>query len=333
MAITSTQNGLAQAFQPSANGPTQKIAAAVHPQHHTAAASVASVAKKVDHAAAQKMAASAAAAAAAAAQQQQQQQQQQQKYRPASARSNHVQGHDAQLATELADFVCYTVYRIWHAKSPLGTASNPLATPRHYPAFVKQVHRVIQTTGVALPVLLIALLYLGRLRHACPDAAGEGSEYRLFIVALVLSQKYLDDNRFTNRTWSEVSGIGLRDLNVVEIDFLVRIEWNMYVAKAEYTQWLRGIQMLGRDHSRRLGEIRAYAAAQQAAAAAAQQQQHAEAAAGLFSTPLDRPMMTPATPPPSPKMAARAAAAAASAALIASETGASNLSESSSRLA
>lgn len=48
--------------------------------------------------------------------------------------------------------------------------------------------------------MLLALYYIFQLRAAYPNIqANMGSEVRLFTTALILANKFLDDNTFTNK--------------------------------------------------------------------------------------------------------------------------------------
>ena len=65
----------------------------------------------------------------------------------------------------------------------------------------------------------------------------DGSEYRLFTVALMLANKFLDDNTFTNKTWLEVSGMKVTDLNIMELEFLGVLKFGLTIRKEEYERW------------------------------------------------------------------------------------------------
>lgn len=74
--------------------------------------------------------------------------------------------------------------------------------------------------------------------HNSPGIQGaDGSEYRLFTVALMLANKYLDDNTFTNKSWSEVSGMKVTDLNIMELEFLDVLQFKLSIKKEEYERW------------------------------------------------------------------------------------------------
>ncbi|KAL9549604.1 hypothetical protein MBANPS3_005125 [Mucor bainieri] len=51
------------------------------------------------------------------------------------------------------------------------------------------------------------------------------------------ANKFLDDNTFTNKTWSEVSGMKVIDLNIMELEFLDVLRFKLSVQKEEYERW------------------------------------------------------------------------------------------------
>lgn len=62
------------------------------------------------------------------------------------------------------------------------------ATP--YPQFKKWAYSVLSTTQVTQNVILLALLFVYRLKTTNPSVKGRsGSEYRLLTVALMLGNK------------------------------------------------------------------------------------------------------------------------------------------------
>ncbi|KAI0344024.1 hypothetical protein BDW22DRAFT_1355296 [Trametopsis cervina] len=116
------------------------------------------------------------------------------------------------------------------------TASLQLAVS---PAFVRFMQKVLETTQVSQSVIVLALHYIYRLKIRNRYTNGQsGSEYRVAIAALMMANKFLDDNTYTNKTWSEVSGIGLEEVNRMEREFLLGIDFGLYVDKTTYVSWL-----------------------------------------------------------------------------------------------
>lgn len=77
---------------------------------------------------------------------------------------------------------------------------------------------------------------------------------RVFLIV------YGSSNTYTNKTWSEVSGIDLSEINRMEREFLLGVDFNLYVDKPTYESWLnllKGLVMAKERDSRQLRKSRA----------------------------------------------------------------------------
>ncbi|KAI8997750.1 hypothetical protein BDB01DRAFT_831287 [Pilobolus umbonatus] len=159
---------------------------------------------------------------------------------------------------ELADFSSTMVYLMWHARrqsvmdlhssskagegisnnNPEQTRVTANAANMTSAAFKKFCRQILNATQLSESVVLLALKYIAMLLQNNPNIQGaDGSEYRLFTVALMLGNKFLDDNTFTNKTWSEVSGMKVTDLNIMELEFLDVLRFKLSIRKEEYERW------------------------------------------------------------------------------------------------
>lgn len=104
--------------------------------------------------------------------------------------------------------------------------------------FRKWVATILTTTQVAQNVILLALLFIYRLKQINPSVKGKpGSEYRLLTVALMLGNKFLDDNTYTNKTWAEVSGISVQEVHIMEVEFLSNMRYSLYTSAEKWEEW------------------------------------------------------------------------------------------------
>lgn len=104
--------------------------------------------------------------------------------------------------------------------------------------FMKWVTTILSTTLVAQNVVLLALLFIHRLKKLNPTVRGKpGSEYRLLTVALMLGNKFLDDNTYTNKTWAEVSGINVNEVHIMEVEFLSNMKYCLFTSSEQWAQW------------------------------------------------------------------------------------------------
>ncbi|KAI8812452.1 cyclin PHO80-like protein, partial [Cladochytrium replicatum] len=105
--------------------------------------------------------------------------------------------------------------------------------------FSRFCEEILKATSLAFSVLLLALKFIHRLKTRHPLLKGaEGSECRLMVCSLMLAMKVLLDNTYTNRTWNKVSKIPIEELNVMEIEFLLQLNFDLYVDEDEYFSWI-----------------------------------------------------------------------------------------------
>lgn len=76
------------------------------------------------------------------------------------------------------------------ARGPNAIISRLPSLAKPYDQFRKWVYNVLSTTQVTQNVILLALLFIYRLKMSTPQIKGRaGSEYRLLTVALMLGNK------------------------------------------------------------------------------------------------------------------------------------------------
>ncbi|KAJ5677066.1 uncharacterized protein N7477_002699 [Penicillium maclennaniae] len=146
----------------------------------------------------------------------------------------------------LAEFAAQMTCLFWFEKTsklqaiedqlPLVPSLVPEAIPTV--GFQKWVATILSTTQVSQNVILLALLFIYRLKKFNSGVKGKkGSEFRLMTVALMLGNKFLDDNTYTNKTWAEVSGIAVQEIHIMEVEFLSNIRYDLFASEAKWAQW------------------------------------------------------------------------------------------------
>ncbi|OLL26018.1 PHO85 cyclin CLG1 [Neolecta irregularis DAH-3] len=85
---------------------------------------------------------------------------------------------------------------------------------------------------------MLALLFIFRLKTMNSSVIGKpGSEYRLLTVALMLGNKFLDDNTYTNKTWADVTRIPVKEIHVMETEFLSNMRYQLYCSESQFADW------------------------------------------------------------------------------------------------
>ncbi|KAK4901108.1 hypothetical protein LTR27_001664 [Elasticomyces elasticus] len=125
-------------------------------------------------------------------------------------------------------------------ESPISyqSARQLVADAKPSTGFRKWVTTILSTTLVAQNVVILALLFIYRLKKINPTVRGKpGSEYRLLTVALMLGNKFLDDNTYTNKTWADVSGIMVGEIHIMEVEFLSNMKYCLLCSAQEWAEW------------------------------------------------------------------------------------------------
>ncbi|KYK55440.1 hypothetical protein DCS_07403 [Drechmeria coniospora] len=111
--------------------------------------------------------------------------------------------------------------------------------------FRKFVSQILTSTRLPSTTILLGMNYLAKrinsMKEHGPYKASEGQVWRYLTVSLLLGSKFLDDNTFQNRSWSEVSGIAVSELNSLEFDWVQAMSWSLYVnldLSKDYQAWL-----------------------------------------------------------------------------------------------
>ncbi|XP_044714957.1 cyclin domain-containing protein [Hirsutella rhossiliensis] len=133
----------------------------------------------------------------------------------------------------MAEYVAEMATRV---VTPEATVTTP---------FRKFVSQILTSTRLPSTTILLGMNYLAKrinaMKEQGPFKASEGQVWRYLTVSLLLGSKFLDDNTFQNRSWSEVSGIAVSELNALEFDWVQAMSWRLYVnldLSKDYQAWL-----------------------------------------------------------------------------------------------
>ncbi|KAL8650797.1 MAG: hypothetical protein Q9226_004987 [Calogaya cf. arnoldii] len=138
----------------------------------------------------------------------------------------------AEFVAEMAQGM-YELYesRICLADIDILRSVNPKASVA--PAFRKYVLSVLSSTRLPSSTILLALHYLAARMNMLSSRGryptGRAQVYHMLTIALLLGSKFLDDNTFQNRSWSEVSNISVSEINNLEVEWLLAINWDLHV--------------------------------------------------------------------------------------------------------
>lgn len=100
--------------------------------------------------------------------------------------------------------------------------------------FKKAVYSVLNNTRLSTVSIFQALHYLSKYLDKLPEgskAIGGNSiniVYQNTMIAFILANKFNDDKTFTNKSWSEATGMELPIINEYEKEWLQVFQWRLY---------------------------------------------------------------------------------------------------------
>ena len=60
---------------------------------------------------------------------------------------------------------------------------------------------------------------------------------RMFLAALILASKYLQDRNYSARAWSKISGLQTTEININEMAFLNAVNWRLHISESIFQKW------------------------------------------------------------------------------------------------
>jgi G1/S-specific cyclin PLC1 len=170
---------------------------------------------------------------------------------PPSAQQNKAALECFIQASVSRDMVCYlakATSQVIRCDSPpqvlAKQASNPTppTTPppgESLPSLEEYITSIIQRSHVQTPTLMTSLVYLARLRERLP-AVAKGMTctlHRIFLAALILAAKNLNDSSPKNKHWARYTsvrgypnfGFSITEVNLMEKQMLFLLDWDLRI--------------------------------------------------------------------------------------------------------
>ncbi|KAI9069661.1 hypothetical protein FKP32DRAFT_1586715 [Trametes sanguinea] len=140
---------------------------------------------------------------------------------------------DRNLIEHIVDTVTETVdYALGRPSS--STRGRSISRHTEHSKFLKFVTDVIYKAEVKVPALLVTLVYINRAKPHIQIALEQWANERVFLGALILANKYLNDSTLKNVHWALCTGVfGKRDIGRIEREFLDVLDFELGVSEAD----------------------------------------------------------------------------------------------------
>jgi len=139
------------------------------------------------------------------------------------------------LVNVLSDVLCRLCERndrfiINHAPvTRFHTLRAPQITVKAY------LNRIAKYSICSEECFILALIYIDRLiKYNKNFLVNSLNVHRLIITSIMLAAKFFDDQYFNNAYFGKVGGVSCKEINLLEIEFVFMINFNLYVETEMY---------------------------------------------------------------------------------------------------
>ncbi|KAF9645650.1 hypothetical protein BDM02DRAFT_3189546 [Thelephora ganbajun] len=145
---------------------------------------------------------------------------------------------DLKVSKDLIRYVAHaSVDAITYAMECSSTASRNSSARKEtirFDPFHIFASNVVHRSEVKIPAILVSLVYIERARQHLFIQSPEWACERVFLGALILANKYINDWSIKNYHWALCSGVfGRRDIGRIEREFLDVLDWDLAVTEAD----------------------------------------------------------------------------------------------------
>lgn len=111
---------------------------------------------------------------------------------------------------------------------------------------VEEASRISRNACVSPCSLVLALLYIERLKNCNPEYLLQVAPSELFLVSLMVASKFLHDDgeedEVFNKEWANSGQVTISQMNKLEKDFLAAIDWTVLVQHQDFWERLQQLE-------------------------------------------------------------------------------------------
>ena len=105
------------------------------------------------------------------------------------------------------------------------------------------VYRCYKMLGFDSNLMILSMMNLDKLL-ANKFILNSTNAHKAFFTCMMETQKYYDDESFTNKVYAKICGISMEELLELELEFMKYIEFNIYIKDEEFFKYKKKLQSI-----------------------------------------------------------------------------------------
>jgi len=101
----------------------------------------------------------------------------------------------------------------------------------------KYIERIIKYTHIEESTFILALIYIDKICEYNDIVLTDGNIHRILFTSIIMAIKINEDDYYSNNYYSKVGGISVKELNILEYDFVRFIRYNLFVNLDVYEKY------------------------------------------------------------------------------------------------
>lgn len=157
------------------------------------------------------------------------------------------EGRKTRFVDNLVDSSAQIVEAIWPISSTPCRVDSGSRSTLSLRTFIQETLRRSRTSYYTLQVALYYLILVKPHVQECDfplEQPDNGLAYRalqcgrrMFLAALILASKYLQDRNYSARAWSRISGLNTAEINQNEMALLKAVNFRLHITDAVFQRW------------------------------------------------------------------------------------------------
>ncbi|KAF7503840.1 hypothetical protein GJ744_003230 [Endocarpon pusillum] len=155
------------------------------------------------------------------------------------------------FVSSLVIFAAGLIAAVWPLSAPVlhdtSYAHNVLPLQDFITETLRRSKTSYSTLQVAMYYLILLKAHLPKCdftqEQSClpTDRRAMQCGRRMFLSALMLASKFLQDRNYSTRAWGKITGLPTSEINTNELKFLEAVNWKLHVSKEKFERWSHAV--------------------------------------------------------------------------------------------